>query len=387
MALQFPEGRHPNRKETIDLLKACHKNRENVEAWNAYLAEHRDWRPDVSDHDNRAHLMTLTLAYEDEEGAALGINLSGAKLSGADLRRANLNVAQLYSADLSEADLEGVDLSGATLTSANLSGANLYGANVSGAVLQHADLSGANLLDAILSGAYLANANLSGADLEGANLSDARLWNADLRGADLRDANLSDAAVSGVVYDLRKMRGKCQGIRVATCFGHAVFKRDAEDQDYIDTLMETPWDQWRKAEGAKPGPHDPPRSFGIFIRDTRFAIHAHLRWFHYHLWEWIDYGRSMWRVAVGALVLAVVFGFIFSVWPGMLYYSPNLGEAKDGWITPFYYSIVTYTTLGFGDVTPCTWIGQIVVVVEVICGYVTLGLLVSILANKVARRS
>ena len=56
------------------------------------------------------------------------------------------------------------------------------------------------------------------------------------------------------------------------------------------------------------------------------------------------------------------------------------------WFTPFYYSIVTYTTLGFGDVIPCTKIGQIIVVAEVIFGYLTLGLRVSILANKVARR-
>ena len=59
----------------------------------------------------------------------------------------------------------------------------------------------------------------------------------------------------------------------------------------------------------------------------------------------------------------------------------------DWWFTPFHYSIVTYTALGFGDVTPCTKLGQIIVVVEVIFGYLTPGLLVSILANKVARRS
>ncbi len=46
--------------------------------------------------------------------------------------------------------------------------------------------------------------------------------------------NLSDARVAGIKYDRRKMR--CDGIRVAMCYGHAVFKRDAEDQDYIETL-------------------------------------------------------------------------------------------------------------------------------------------------------
>ena len=61
--------------------------------------------------------------------------------------------------------------------------------------------------------------------------------------------------------------------------------------------------------------------------------------------------------------------------------------AANSLFTPFYYSIVTYTTLGFGDVTPKHWFGELVVTLEVIFGYLTLGLLVSILANKVARRS
>jgi hypothetical protein len=55
-------------------------------------------------------------------------------------------------------------------------------------------------------------------------------------------------------------------------------------------------------------------------------------------------------------------------------------------LSPFYYSFVTYTTLGFGDIVPNDWIGEIIVVAEVVIGYVTLGLLLSILANKVARR-
>ena len=68
----------------------------------------------------------------------------------------------------------------------------------------------------------------------------------------------------------------------------------------------------------------------------------------------------------------------------MLHYEPH---TPDCWLTPFYYSIVTYTTLGFGDVTPASVAGMLVVAAEVICGYVTLGLLIAILANKVARRA
>jgi hypothetical protein len=57
------------------------------------------------------------------------------------------------------------------------------------------------------------------------------------------------------------------------------------------------------------------------------------------------------------------------------------------WFTPFYFSVVTYTTLGFGDVKPATLIGELIVSSEVILGYTTLGLLLAVLAEKVARRS
>lgn len=52
-----------------------------------------------------------------------------------------------------------------------------------------------------------------------------------------------------------------------------------------------------------------------------------------------------------------------------------------------YYSVVTFTTLGFGDITPNTTGAAYWVMAEVILGYIALGLLIAILANKVARRS
>ena len=62
-------------------------------------------------------------------------------------------------------------------------------------------------------------------------------------------------------------------------------------------------------------------------------------------------------------------------------------EALRWWFTPFYFSIVTFTTLGFGDVLPQNKMGQVVVTAEVMLGYVTLGMMLSVLANKVARRA
>ena len=52
-----------------------------------------------------------------------------------------------------------------------------------------------------------------------------------------------------------------------------------------------------------------------------------------------------------------------------------------------YFSIVNFTTLGFSDIVAANWQARFWVTVEVILGYVMLGGLISIFANKFARRS
>ena len=337
-------------------------------------------------------------------------NLFEANLSNADLRHANLRNANLYCAHLEGARLYKAHLEGARLAQACLQGAELFEARLEGAELQSAHLQGANFWSAHLQGAVLWGANLERADLshallegaflDGARLEGANLSHAHLEGADLRAADFSNANVTGLTYD--RKRGRFRGIRVATCYGNALFVRDARDQDYIETRAEALGNDWRswkerkeqqrqELEAERPGPHDNP-SWSRTRKWIKLWKLTYLDWVllvggsaWMRLWSWIDYGRSLWRVGVAASVVAMIFGVVFHVSNDMLKFTSD--QIADSWSTPYYYSIVTYTTLGFGDVTPITTTGQIVVAAEVILGYLTLGLLVSILANNVARRA
>ena len=69
------------------------------------------------------------------------------------------------------------------------------------------------------------------------------------------------------------------------------------------------------------------------------------------------------------------------------FFISNKGTLGWGLFTTLYYSVVTFTTLGFGDVTPLTRLSATIVMIEVVVGYLMLGILISILATKVARRS
>ncbi len=76
---------------------------------------------------------------------------------------------------------------------------------------------------------------------------------------------------------------------------------------------------------------------------------------------------------------AVVYGIIEQLAPG----SFALKESASGgrWIQLLYYSIVTQTTLGYGDVTPLSPVAQIWSALEATLGVFYLGILVARLVS------
>lgn len=105
---------------------------------------------------------------------------------------------------------------------------------------------------------------------------------------------------------------------------------------------------------------------------------------HFLWWLFADCGRSIGRWALWSIGSALFFAIVYSI-IGPYGFKPK----PEGytWFSFFYYSIVTFTTLGFGDITPIKWFTEILVTIEVSLGYIMLGGLISILANKLARRS
>jgi hypothetical protein len=305
-------------------------------------------------------------------------------LTGKDLTDLDLAEVNLSEADLSEADLDGVDLHGANLKMAQLARADLTGANLTDADLYKANLSDTYLTQCDLSKAYAVGADFSRADLRGAtmegtniteaifcsaDLSEARLTEANLTRADITRtnlcyANLASANLTGVRYGpFQSMEGHYYGIRgLDSCYGNALFVRDAQDQDYLDTLERS-------------------------IDETPSPLSRRLKRLVFTCWKLIDYGRSLGKPTLYAVVLSMSYGVFYFLDMIFQWELINYSNSAESWLSPFYYSIVTYTTLGFGDITPKHWIGETVVISEVVLGYLTLGLLLSILANKVARRS
>ncbi len=324
---------------------------QGVDAWNDWRRGNPALKPLLTDAD---------LSDMDLSGA----NLSEAVLDGAELFDANLENTNLKMATMRGADLSGANLKGAELYKVDLRDASLIGADLSRAYLAEADISGADLRGAQLNGADLSGANLSEANCATADLSQACLARAHLSRTNLRNADLYRCDLSSMRYgSFRSMGGRFYGIRgLDSCYGNALFVRDAKDQDYLDTLE-------------------------LSIQATASPSLRRWKMMWFRAWGFIDYGRSLGRIFLYAFTMAMAFGVVYFCdqrfdW-GLLTYS----AAASSPLSPFYHSIVTYTKLGFGYMTPQHWLGEILLVSEGILGYITLGLLLSILANRVARRS
>ena len=324
---------------------------EGTEAWNEWRRENPGERPNLAGED---------LSEMDLTGANLGeVDLTDAELFQTDLTEANLKMAVLRGADLS-----GADLSGAALYKTELADACLIEADLTGANLGAADLRGADLRGTKLRGVDLSEADLSGANLNEADLTATNLTRADITGANLHNANLAATNLTGMKDGgFREKRGRYYGIRgLDSCFGDPLFVRDAKDQDYLDTLE-------------------------VAIDETPSTARRRWKRFWFSAWSLIDYGRSLGKLALGAFIVTMFFGVIFHLDSIFGWRFFSLPTSADSPLTPYYYSIVTYTRLGSGGITPTHWVGEIVLICERILGYVTLGLLLSILANRVARRS
>lgn len=312
----------------------------------------------------------------DLEGNLVGAYLANANLAGVDLSGLDLTGADLSGADLSDCRMIGTCLRDAVLVEATLDNAQVLGADLTGADLTHAsarhtvfgqaNLTNAVLFNANLDDATFAHADLSGSDLRAAELNRARLHEAtlthtDLSRARMQEADLTDAEVGHAIFhdvDLSRSRIKAItgystadwiGIDIlgADFAGAYMVRRAIMDQNYL----------------------------------YEFRHKSRLNAWIYQLW-WVtsDCGRSFVRWAIWTAIIAALFAIAYG------FVDIDYGDYQTS-LSPLYYSVVTMTTLGYGDAVPASTAGQAVAMVQVVLGYVMLGGVLSIFATKMGRRA
>ena len=311
-------------------------------------------------------------------------------------RPLQLAEVRLVNADLSGLDLSGADLSGMQLVNCTLHGSRLVGVDLTGAVLHDVDLTEAELLGSDLTGADLANATLRrtgmgqvtapdailfGARCEGASFSGSDLSRADLRATDLSGtrmiqttldhavltaarlagAELTRASVDGAVLRDADLRGA--QLRAVTGYRTA----DWIDADISDVDFTGAWNIRRHIQDVN------------YIHEFRAQSRYHE--LLYRLW-WItsDCGRSLARWTAWTVLVALLYAVAYTT------VDMDWGQNRTA-LSPLYFSVVTFTTLGFGDILPGSATAQALAMSEVVLGYLSLGGMMSILSDKMARRA
>ena len=286
----------------------------------------------------------------------------------------------LDGAYLRRAELYGVDW---------FAGTSLVGADFTEAQVNGCDFSDANLMLATLTSLSGINADFTGANLEGAIFT-----NADLRRATLDGALLNEAVFTDVHIGSHTVLGE-----------RSVYERDLVEPRLGDAhpFEAASW-AYRQLEQIYESNALPELAQQSYIREkdarrklawTKGDYGDALKW---ELSRWVVlYGSSPGRVLLTSLLVISVAAVLFPLTGGIqevrgekviTYTLDDPTTAPQWWIArvlfkSFYFSVVTFATLGYGDIQPIgTW-ARTIAGVETILGTLLSALLVFVLARIV----
>ena len=312
-------------QEQYEFLKMCSKKGDDgIKEWN-------EWREENSGEEIWLEGRNLARKY------LKGVNLFRVHLKGAIFIEAHLENADLRFGELEDADLFGAHLEGVELAQANLKGAKMSNAH-----LESAKAWSSNMEGATLGNTHLEGANMSYSYLNGASFSKTQLQSADFQGATVyRNTSFCDCEVNRNT-DFR-------GVGLDSCRIDPGTKQLLE---YNNRRIN--WEDWYKE-------------------------HWFWRWPVRLFWAMSDYGRSTGRIVLTFFMLALVFAIVYYFVPNLVKDLHVTGHSYSDFIRSCYFSVVTMTTLGFGDMFANheSIAGHVILMVQVILGYVLLGALVT----------
>lgn len=218
-----------------------------------------------------------------------------------------------------------------------------------------------------LEGARLTDLDLSFVNLSRAHLRKSCLRRVDFRGSSLAKAHLEDADLRDVYFEntsLGHIRYTEDGFWWR---GTVLMETHLNGALYVDPVLE------RYVRDQ----------YYLYVLKYKNRNNPIFRVFFFLWWITSNYGKSILLWAFWSVIFALGFACVFYELGQSAFEVANLPWNCQ---TATYYSVVTFTTLGFGDVTPKTQIAAWWVMAEVIIGYIMLGGLISIFATKMAQR-
>lgn len=284
-----------------------------------------------------------------------------------------------YKSDNSTAsELENLNSQKEDLSKFYLSNANLEKINLVDAKMEQANLSRANLRNASMYGINLKGTNLFKADFENANLN-----NADLRNCNLLGANLTNTKLKNVNW------GK----------DYKVINEIEAEKAYDNGDIETAKEKYKEAEDIYRAIKISMQSQTLgtetgefFIREMvsrrkQFDKFSGARIGSKIIQITTGYGEKLGNIAFTIIGIIIACMFLYGI-EGVSYQDKILGFFSDDFSllstigNLFYFSVVVYSTVGFGEMVPIGPIGKSVMIFEGIIGGLVLAILIIALYKK-----
>lgn len=319
------------------------------------------WRP-VRDEDDRCVWHTEQSvkkeAYEELQPVP-GERLDGARFHGASLSSVEwLADCILVGGQFDEAILEEVDLSGADLRQATFRNVNARGAVFDRATLQDASFTVVDLRESSFSDARLYRLNLTDVRIDRETEFDDTVWEEERFNSNPEHPESDYTAAVWVYRELRYL-----------------FKNNAMEERsreyYIRGQDLRRRYTWTKGDYGR----------ALFLEGSRWVM---------------GYGTSPWRILATSAILIVVSAVLYPLTGGIrevegdqtiTYAIADPETAPRGYqievfLKSLYFSVVTFSSLGYGDIQPVGGAARLIASVETLLGTLLMALLIFVLTRR-----
>ena len=370
-------------------------------------------------HFEYANLLYTILIDADLTGAHLEhAKLGSAHLENSYLTNAHMEYTYLISAHLENALLDGANLEYAKLRHCHLEGSFLYMTNLDHADLFHAYLQGANLTGASLKGAKLSNVSVSTLTLDHFS-EDCKLSPEDKE-------NMTKLPIKTIFkdtkylplwrehvfekIDLKRLWKRKKTLSILSNIRENVkFKRI-----YWKDLGRHIFSRWFYTKFLLVNIDDADtimaKDLYRYVNDQQFLYLFKINhpWI-YRIWKlFSDCGGKLSIVAFWSIVFVLIFAvlymtlpcqapeFLKSILPNWMFVAEKpvnptvfneVGNSLGGFWKWLFVSFDIFSNLGIRSTHPQNPLGVILILSESVLGFMMLGMLISVLSNRFARRS
>lgn len=297
-------------------------------------------------HDPKFDKSGLELTHKLERYAK-----RGGLLQGLELKRANLEGLNL----VKFGDQNGYDLSYGNFYRANLRGSHLFNSTIENASLMKADLRESNLHCCKLENTNILGVKLDNTRIDNLHLGDKLMQEAQAHQA-LKDNSPEDA------MDLFLQSEEI----------YRLLRKGAEQQGLFEMAGKYTYSELR-------------------MRHQQYPKNSKKRWISSAIDLLCGYGEKPENVIRFSLSMIIVCAFLYFLF-GINYQDQviqlsihnDLSENISALLNSFYFSVVTFTTLGYGDITP-VGLSRFIASIEAFTGSFSLALFVVVFVKRMTR--